>query len=111
MALTLERDGIFRGRRDNHQAWYIVDPSLGGSAEEAARAWRTHYAPKNKPAWQRTLRGVIFFVTWGVITVAAAAGVTLIPVLSTVGQVAAVLGISIAGLVLAGFLLLWVLPY
>jgi hypothetical protein len=111
MPLTLERDGIFRGRRDNHQAWYIVDPSLGGSVEEAERAWRAHYAPTNKPAWQRTLRGVIFFVTWGVVTVAAAAGVPLIPVLSPVGQVAAVFGISIAGLVLAGFLLLWVSPY
>jgi hypothetical protein len=111
MALTLERDGIFRGRRDNQQAWYIVDPSLGGSVEEAERAWRNHYAPTNKPAWQRTLRGVIFFVTWGVVTVAAAAGVPLIPVLSTVGQVAAVFGLSLAGLVLAGLMMVWVFPY
>lgn len=111
MPLTIERDGVFLGRRDNHQAWYIVDPSLGGSVEEVVLAWRTHYAPTNRPAWQRALRGVIFFVTWGVVTVAAAAGVPLIPVLSTVAQVSAVVGISIAGLVLAGFLLLWVLPY
>ncbi len=111
MPLTSERDGVFRGRRDNHQAWYIVDPSLGGSVEEAALAWRAHYAPTNRPAWQRILRGVVFFVTWGVVTVAAAAGVPLIPVLSTVGQVAAVFGISIAGFVLAGFMLLWVWPY
>jgi len=111
MPLTLERDGLFRGRRSNHEAWYIVDPRQDGAAGVTVETWRRHYLPTNRPGWQRVLRGVVFVLTWGLVTIGAAAVVPLITVLSTVGQVAAVFGLSLAGLVLAGLMMVWVFPY
>lgn len=64
MPLTLERDGLFLGRRDSVTAWYIVDPAVDGGVESAIHAWRAHVAATNQSRARRIVRVAVFLIVW-----------------------------------------------
>jgi hypothetical protein len=56
--IQTERAGVFRGRRYNRDAWYVVDaPERELASRE--QEWRETHRPTNQPKWKRVASAVL----------------------------------------------------
>jgi hypothetical protein len=62
MALTLERDGVFRASVYDKTDWYIVDPSVEGGIDGAREAFFQRVGATNRGEWDRVARATVFLV-------------------------------------------------
>ena len=61
MALSMDRPGVFEGRRFETFSWYVIDPSFQGYEGEVKAEWERIASPSNLSRVARITR----FLSWG----------------------------------------------